>query len=743
MHVAKGKRGKKVSKNVRGEVGIMLGYANPLDNFYRIELFDIPRTRVNSIHVNFDVGTFGLPTAQPHGHFSAPSLPISPTADVDSSPAVHIPQSPAPRALLPAPPVPEPEECHVDLSDTADVFQNGAFSPGGEAFDEFRFPNLPNDEWIESNHPDQSTTRSGANYNTTAQAQSSEPPSYQALVNICYTQAMQVYKTSAEVPLSQALNSSDHTGWANAIKAEFDALLKMGKLIEVPKGDPLYERAVKEATPARYVLTKKRDGRMKARGVIQGCFENEDADGENFNYYAHVAQLTTIRSLLFVTPREYFVYATVDIGTAFLLSDDFDKNEPPRFAKFKQPLDGYSKDKPFKLKDVPFTYYRMTGPVYGLRSAPIRWETTLAEHLCKEMGFIRGENEPCVYHHGSMEITMVLFVDDILAYGRKANVEQMFTILDKKFPLREIQWLTPETPIGYVGMIIQQKGKHVSINMKPYCESLCSLAKKHFGTLRQASIPITEPITNLDPLSKDDQKLFRTLLGSVGWLANTARIDLAYAHSRISQHLANPNQGALSAIKQVIRYITGTLDLGITTKAPLTKSNVFTFYTDSDHAGNREPQNNCRSQLGMLAILNGAPFLWKSTVMSAVSFSPVISETLPALSVGEAETTAIANGILEFLRASYVAEEENILDFPSPMAIYTDSSVAEAFMANTCLKTRMKHIDVRQNWVKLIRNAQIAVPVHCPSADNLSDWLTKILSKAKFISNRNQLMSSL
>ena len=124
------------------------------------------------------------------------------------------------------------------------------------------------------------------------------------------------------------------------------------------------------------------------------------------------------------------------------------------------------------------------------------------------MGFIRGENEPCVYHHGSMEITMVLFVDDILAYGRKANVEQMFTILDKKFPLREIQWLTPETPIDYVGMIIQQKGKHVSINMKPYCESLCNLARKHFGTLRPASIPITEPITNLDPLSKDDQKLF-------------------------------------------------------------------------------------------------------------------------------------------------------------------------------------------------------------------------------------------
>ena len=204
--------------------------------------------------------------------------------------------------------------------------------------------------------------------------------------------------------------------------------------------------------------------------------------------------------------------------------------------------------------------------------------------------------------HVALKSAFSILLSHILAYGRKTNVEQMFTILDKKFPLREIRWLTPETPIDYVGMIIQQKGKHFSINMKPYCESLCNLARKHFGTLRQASIPITEPITNLDPLSKNDQKLFRTLLGSVGWLANTARIDLAYAHSRISQHLANPNQGALSAIKQVIRYITGTLDLGITTKALLAKSNVFTFYTDPDHAGNREPQNNCRSQLGMLAL---------------------------------------------------------------------------------------------------------------------------------------------
>ena len=69
-----------------------------------------------------------------------------------------------------------------------------------------------------------------------------------------------------------------------------------------------------------------------------------------------------------------------------------------------------------------------------------------------------------------------------------------------------------------------------------------------------------------------------------------------------------------------------------------------------------------------------------------------------------------------------------------------DSTVAEAFMKNNCLKSRMKHIDVRQKWVVLIRDNSIAIPVHIPTDLNLADWFTKILLKAKFHDSRDMLM---
>ena len=82
-------------------------------------------------------------------------------------------------------------------------------------------------------------------------------------------------------------------------------------------------------------------------------------------------------------------------------------------------------------------------------------------------------------------------------------------------------------------------------------------------------------------------------------------------------------------------------------------------------------------------------------------------------------------------------------NFPMPIIVNTDSTVAQAFMANTCPKTRMKHIDVRQNWIKLIRNAQVCLPQYIPTADNLADFFTKILFKSTFIKLRKSLMTDI
>jgi hypothetical protein len=205
--------------------------------------------------------------------------------------------------------------------------------------------------------------------------------------------------------------------------------------------------------------------------------------------------------------------------------------------------------------------------------------------------------------------------------------------------------------------------------------------------------------------------------------------------------MASPSAGAMDALRHLARYLKGTTNL--TLSAPIASDqNEFTFWTDSDHCGNREPQNMCRSQLGFLAMINGAPFMWKSSAMSKQAPTSTMGTTPPAISVGEAETYAASNGIMEFMHISYIAEEMHMADFPSPMTISMDSTVAEAFMRNNCLKTKMKHIDVRQTWVQVMRDESVAVPQHVCSADNLADVFTKILLKHIFTKIRDIIMWS-
>ena len=335
-----------------------------------------------------------------------------------------------------------------------------------------------------------------------------------------------------------------------------------------------------------------------------------------------------------------------------------------------------------------------------------------------------------------------MYVDDLFIDGRNTeNVEKFHTQLAKTFPVRTLHILTPENPIDFLGIIISTTPTHVTMDMEAYCNDFVDIIENYFGTLTPASTPICTSIPDDSPYLVDEVliKLCRTGIGCLGWMSNTVRPDLSYTHSRLSQHMAKPNQGVLAGLKQAARYVKGHTTLGLAAPKS-TPSNQFLFFTDSDHAGNREAQNHCKSQLGWLSLINGCPDLWKSTVVSLTQCSSLIKEQPPQMSVGEAEVYAATNGIMDFMRLSYVVSEMGIRDFPMPMTILMDSTVAESFMKNTCTKSRMKHIDVRQSWVQIIRNNSIAQPAHIDSSSNLADMFTKILPRVSFVKNRDAIM---
>ena len=225
--------------------------------------------------------------------------------------------------------------------------------------------------------------------------------------------------------------------------------------------------------------------------------------------------------------------------------------------------------------------------------------------------------------------------------------------------------------------------------------------------------PIDQEITDLTPLPDHKKKLFMTGVGCVGWCVNTVRLDAAFAHSRIAQHMAKPTVGAWKALMHLMKHSSGTSKACIWQSLDVPDSeHGWRFYCDSDFATNSWEENKRRSQNGYVAMEGSAPVLWGSKVSSVAFAHPDIGEAHADVSFGAAEVCAAANATFEFLHLSYIADEMHNIEFPKPIVLEMDNTTAECFANNTAFRSKLKHIDTRQHWVKTLRDKNIVIPRH-------------------------------
>ena len=84
-------------------------------------------------------------------------------------------------------------------------------------------------------------------------------------------------------------------------------------------------------------------------------------------------------------------------------------------------------------------------------------------------------------------------------------------------------------------------------------------------------------------------------------------------------------------------------------------------------------------------------------------------------------------------------EEANMF-FPLPIELQIDNETCKAFADDTVVKSRMKHIDVRQEWVQTLRDHDIFKLIHVPTMYNVADIGTKILLYPTFVRLRDMIM---
>jgi hypothetical protein len=111
------------------------------------------------------------------------------------------------------------------------------------------------------------------------------------------------------------------------------------------------------------------------------------------------------------------------------------------------------------------------------------------------------------------------------------------------------------------------------------------------------------------------------------------------------------------------------------------------------------------------------------------------------VSSAAAEIYAMGTATMDILALSYVCSEAGIL-FPRTFVLQVDNAAAQAFASQTTYsgKSRLRHVDARQEWVQALRDSNLIKAVHVDTTANLSDLFTKALDLATFIRFRKQLM---
>ena len=544
---------------------------------------------------------------------------------------------------------------------------------------------------------------------------------------------------------------------------EIAGIKALGVMDEVLPGTPDYAIAIIEAIQGKALLDLRRGGDFKSRFVYRGDKEDvAKTDGPGFIYFASVASLPAIRLVLLrpgrynllpgETEEDYLEISSCDVLQAFCQSDPFNDGKR-RFVKIKSPIDGITR------------YYELKKPLYGARSAPKRWSDTFASwaQLPFEQNgpnFTRGMNQPSIFSrkatstHGAL--TLVLWVDDCLLIGKRRDHLEFYRRLNLRFETKPPKWLSTGSTLDHVGMYIYQCENYTWLHMRPYIQNMAKILAME--GCKPMYVPMTKNITDFKQISDVKKSWFQTALGQTGWLALTMRVDIAHTQSRIAQYTASPNQGAYDALVTLVRYVITTQNLAI--RQPLRGETTWSFWSDSDFAGNPEPGNRRRSQMAELAMWFEAPIQWAARVTTVqvdfasatlpagfdssappVTAHPAIPEEHVAQSSTEAETYALALCANGLLGLSYACDEAGI-DFPRPAVVNVDNMAAIAFSqaAGGTGRTRMRHIDVRAEWLQVLRNSGLVTTQHVTTREQLADIGTKIHDQETFVRLRDKLL---
>ncbi|KAG7578131.1 Zinc finger CCHC-type [Arabidopsis thaliana x Arabidopsis arenosa] len=436
--------------------------------------------------------------------------------------------------------------------------------------------------------------------------------------------------------------------------------------------------------------------KYKARLVAKGYVQRHGIDFDEV--FAPVARIETIRFILALAASNGWEVHHLDVKTAFLhgeLQEEVYVTQPEGFV-----VKG-SEDKVYKLHKA----------LYGLKQAPRAWNNKLNKIL-KELSFTKCSKEASLYRKQENEhlLLVAVYVDDLLVTGSSLDAILEFKKgMATKFEMSDLGKLT-----YYLGIEVLQLENGIVLKQERYASKI--LEETRMNDCNAVKVPMDSglKLSKAPQEENIDEKEYRRIIGCLRYLLHT-RPDLSYCVGVLSRYMQQPKESHGAALKQILRYLRGTLALGLFfTRGEKTK---LVGYSDSSH---NIDEDDGRSTTGHVFYFENCPITWCTQKQDTVALSSCEAEFMAAT-----EASKQALWLQELLGEVTGGSCEKV-------TLLIDNKSAIALAKNPVFHGRSKHINKRYHFIReCVENEQIEVE-HVAGEEQRADILTKALGRIRF-----------
>jgi hypothetical protein len=269
--------------------------------------------------------------------------------------------------------------------------------------------------------------------------------------------------------------------------------------------------------------------------------------------------------------------------------------------------------------------YKLNKSLYGLRGSPKSWNKVF-DSIMSSQGFTKSKKDNCLYtkFNGDVKVFLLLYVDDILyTSNSKDEMEKLKNVLANSFKIKDMGNVSK-----YLGIQVEQDLKKgvTKINQSEYLKGVL----EHYNMLdcKPLSLPIDKnfkfSLLNRERSeSKTIESKCRKLIGCLIYAVIGTRPDICAVVTMLSRYQSCASELLFKLLKNVLRYIKGTIDLCLVYKRD--DNNTIEGYVDSDWGGCPKDR---KSTTGYCFKVYNCTVIWCSKKQPAVAMSTAESELI-------------------------------------------------------------------------------------------------------------------